>query len=145
MFFFEGEWNMQDDEIVDAVLSHLQGYVLDTTITESEYTDLDYDKKVSSEEVLTFYHICVHYAKSYMNRMELPTIPMPVENDILEIVDPIVEDAIIMWTAGKLWQKYNVRVNNNEDDTNTLGYGDKLVIQAKEMLKQFKYYDMKVY
>ena len=50
-----------------------------------------------------------------------------------------------MWTAGKLWQKYNVRTNNQEDDTNILGYGDKLVIQAKEILKPYKYYKMMVY
>lgn len=157
---------MQDSEIIDAVLIHLQGYIVESesidAISEEENTseeteevirnlqettreevvsDLTYDKKVSSEEILSFYTITTNYVLSYLNRTEIPVII----NDGVEIPNPIVLDAIAMWTAGKIWQKYNVRVNNQEDETNILGYGDKLVIQAKEILKPFKYYKMMVY
>lgn len=133
---------MQDNEIIDSVLVHLQGYVVES---DEPISDLEYDKKVSSDEVLTFYRITTSYVKSYINQSELPTITEIVEDEEIEVTDPIVLDALSMWTAGRLWQKYNVRVNNQEDETNILGYGDKLVIQAKEILKPYKYYKMDVY
>ncbi len=133
---------MQDSEIIDAVLLHLQGYIVDSEMVVS---DLEYDKKVSSTEVLSFYRITKSYVLSYLNRTELPTLIECVDGEKVEREDPIVLDALAMWTAGKIWQKYNVRVNNNEDDTTPFGYGDKLVIQAKEILKPYKYYDLKVY
>lgn len=133
---------MEDNEIIEQVLVHLQGYIVES---EEAISDLDYDKKVSSSEVLTFYNITTSYVLSYLNRTELPTVTTIVDDEEVEVTDPIVLTGIAMWTAGKLWQKYNVRVNNNEDDTNILGYGDKLVIQAKELLKPYKYYKMMVY
>ena len=136
---------MTDTTIVDKVLAHLQGYVLESKVDKDDLTDLDYDKKISSYEILTFYEIASSYALAYLNRTEFPTRLKKVENSEVEVIDPVVNDAVCMWTAGKIWQKYNVRVNNNEDDTNTLGYGDKLVIQAKEMLKPYKYFNLKVY
>ena len=136
---------MTDTTIVDKVLAHLQGYVLESKVDKDDLTDLDYDKKISSYEILTFYEITSSYALSYLNRTEFPTRLKKVENSEVEVIDPIVNDALCMWTAGKIWQKYNIRVNNNEDDTNTLGYGDKLVIQAKEMLKPYKKYNFNIF
>ena len=133
---------MQDNEIIDSVLLHLQGYVVES---DEPISDLEYDKKVSSDEVLSFYRITTSYVKSYINQSELPTVTEIVEDEEIEVTDPIVLDALSMWTAGRLWQKYNVRTNNQEDETNILGYGDKLVIQAKEILKPFRYYKMDVY
>lgn len=133
---------MQDNEIINSVLLHLQGYVVES---DEPISDLEYDKKVSSTEVLTFYRITTSYVKSYINQSELPTVTEIVEDEEIEVTDPIVLDALSMWTAGRLWQKYNVRTNNQEDETNILGFGDKLVIQAKEILKPYKYYKMDVY
>ena len=133
---------MQDNEIIDSVLVHLQGYVVES---DEPISDLEYDKKVSSDEVLSFYRITTSYVKSYINQSELPTVTEIVEDEEIEVTDPIVLDALSMWTAGRLWQKDNVRTNNQEDETNILGFGDKLVIQAKEILKPYKYYKMDVY
>ena len=133
---------MQDNEIIDSVLLHLQGYVVES---DEPISDLEYDKKVSSTEVLTFYRITTSYVKSYINQSELPTVTEIVEDEEIKVTDPIVLDALSMWTAGRLWQKYNVRTNNQEDETNILGFGDKLVIQAKEILKPYKYYKLDVY
>jgi len=168
---------MQDNEIIEKVLIHLQGYIVEseqeeaeiltedsdaqeesneeiseviqdlanTTNTDTIITDLQYDKKVSSTEVINFFNLTKSYALSYMNRRNIPTIDVVIDGVESKRCDPVVCDALYMWTAGKIWQKYNVRVNNNEDETNTLGYGDKLVIQAKEILKPYKYYRMVVY
>ena len=132
---------MTDKRIIDKILVHLQGYVLDTEAEQGEYNDLEYDKKISENEITSFYELTISYTLSYLQLAKLPSIIV----DDAEVTNPVVQDAICMWTAGKIWQKYNVRVNNNEDETNTLGYGDKLVIQAKEILKPYKYYKMMVY
>lgn len=136
---------MTDTEIIKKILLHLQGYVLEEDAEDSELTDLEYDKKISSNEVIAMYRITTSYALSFLNRKEIPTETIIIEDEEVEIPNPVVIDAIAMWTAGKIWQKYDVRVNNNEDDTTPFGYGDKLVIQAKEMLKPFKYFKMMVY
>ena len=136
---------MEDSEIIEKVLLHLQGYVLDSTVTTDELSDLEFDKQVTSKEVLQFYHLAISYTKSYLNTSELPTIESIVEDETVVVVNPIICDAIAMWTAGLLWKKYDIRTNNQTDETNTLGYGDILIIQSKEMLKPFKYYKMMVY
>lgn len=136
---------MTDTEIIEKILLHLQGYVLEEDAEDSELTDLEYDKKISSNEVIAMYRITTSYALSFLNRKEIPNETIIIEDEEVEIPNPVVIDAIAMWTAGKIWQKYDVRVNNNEDDTTPFGYGDKLVIQAKEMLKPFKYFKMMVY
>ena len=123
---------MSNSVLVKKVLLHLQGYMIESDIENNEYSDLDFDKEVTSEEILSFFDVATNYAISYLNRAELPS-------------NSIVTEAVCMWTAGLIWNKYDIRVNNQEDETNTFGFGDKLVIQAKEMLKPFKYYKMVVY
>ena len=122
---------MENSTIIEKVLMHLQGYVLESSIDDDGLTDLDYDKKITEEEIINYYETATDYATSYIQK-KLPS-------------ESIVDTAICMWTAGLIWNKYDIRVNNQEDETNTLGFGDKLVIQAKEMLKPFKYYKMMVY
>jgi len=131
---------MEDSEIIEKVLHHLQGYVVESsTDTEDILSDLDYDKKVTSEEVLDTYNFAKSYATSYIGYIGNP-------NGVITLAEnPTVIDAIIVWTAGLLWKKYDIRVNNQEDESNTLGYGDSLIIQAKEMLKPFRYFDLSVY
>lgn len=140
---------IEEDYIINQILSHLQGYIVESEETDSIISDLEYDKKVTKSEVLQFSQIAKSYLLSYINQMDLPTythtkIVDGATIEVTEVPSPIYT-AWDMWTAGLLWNKYDVRTNNQEDETNTLGYGDKLVIQAKEMLKPFKYYKMMVY
>ena len=123
---------MSNSVLVKKVLLHLQGYMVESDIENNEYSDLDFDKEVTSEEILSFFDVAKNYAISYLNRAELPS-------------NPSVDEAVCMWTAGLIWKKYDVRTNNQEDETVTLGYGDSLIIQSKEMLKPWKYYAVKVY
>ena len=140
---------MEDNEVIEQILVHLQGYVIESDNNDSEsediISDLEYDKKISSEEVLSFFEITKNYALSYLNRSTFPTITKVVDNVEVEVCEPVIFTGICMWTAGKIWEKYNIRENNNEDNTNPFGYGDKLVVQAKEMLKPFKYFKVMVY
>ena len=121
---------MEKEEIIKQVLSKLDGWVLESE--ENDYDDLDYNKLISEDEILNFYDTASTYAKSY------------IQNQVIDNQD-VFDVASCMWTAGLLWEKYNIRENNQEDNTNPFGYGDKLIIQAKEMLKPFKSYSFNAY
>lgn len=120
---------MEEKDIVEQVLLKLDGWVLDTAIDEDDLTDLDYNKTITPDEILDFYNDALQYAKSYLQTQDTANIP-------------VFDTAIIFWTAGLIWEKYNVKKDSQLDETNPnpWGYGDKLIIQAKEMLKPYKSY-----
>lgn len=122
---------MEDEYIIKQTLTHLDGWILEDEAVE--LTGAEYNKTVTADEVINFYNIAYNYALSYIKLNEFP-----------ELIQPI-PTALFMWTAGLLWNKYNIRSNNQIDETNTLGFGDKLIVQAKEMLKSFKYYNFYAY
>ena len=125
---------MEEQDIITQILLKLDNWVLDTDITSKELTDMDYNKSVTSDEIINTFNDVTNYAKSYLQRNDLTNVP-------------VADTALIYWTAGTLWQKYNQNINNNLDETNTnpFGYGDRLVIQAKEMLKPYKSYSFYAY
>lgn len=125
---------LERTDIITQTLSKLDNWVLDTQIEEDELTDMDYNKSVTSDEIINTYNDVTNYAISYLQREDFENIP-------------VIDTALIFWTAGTLWQKYNQNINNQLDETNPnpFGYGDKLVIQAKEMLKPYKSYSFQAY
>ena len=120
-----------DDDKIKAILLKLPGFVLDTE-TE-ELSDLDYEKAISIDELEDAFKSATNYGASFCRRDELP------ENEM------IVDTAIEFWTAGLLWKKYDIRSNDQEDETNTIGFGDNLIIQAKQMLKPYKFFEFKAW
>ncbi len=119
-----------EDSIITSILLKLPGYVLDTS---EDLDDLDYTKKVTEEEVEDAYNSATNYATSFCHREELPSD------------NAIITTAIEFWSAGLIWKKYDIRSNDQEDETNTLGFGDTLIIQAKQMLKPFKFYEFEAW
>ena len=97
-----------------------------------EYDDMDFNKKVTRDEILHFYDVATNYALSYTQLTDFQNVP-------------ISDTALILWTAGLLWRKYDVRPNDQIDETYSIGYGDSLIIQAKEMLKPFKKYHFNIF
>ena len=120
---------MEEADIINEVLLKLDGWVLTDTDVD---TPLDFNKKISENEIIDFYNTAKDYAISYLQK-----------NNLEEVV--IIDTALILWCAGLLWNKYNIRSNNQVDETYPIGYGDKLIIQAKEMLKPYKSYSFYVY
>ena len=118
-----------DENRITSILLKLPGFVTNT----SELTDMDYDKEVTSEEVEDAFNSATNYATSFCYLEELP------KNN------PIVDTALDFWAAGLLWKKYDIRPNDQEDESYTIGYGDNLIIQAKQMLKPFKYYEFEAW
>jgi len=131
---------MEQETIIKEVLLKLDNWVVenidsDGDLIESsslEYDDMDFNKKVTDEEILHFYDVATNYALSYTQLTDFETVP-------------ISDTALILWTAGLLWRKYDVRPNDQIDETYSIGYGDSLIIQAKEMLKPFKKYDFNIF
>lgn len=118
------------------ILDYLQGWII-TTETNNNYNlngeinplldtneKFNFDKKITEDELKRFFQKAIKQVKSYTNR---PYI----------LNDPSVYEAINCWCAGLLWRKYNIRSRDNIDETNTLGYGDELIIKAKQSLKRF--------
>ena len=121
---------MDRETIIREVLLKLDNWVVtnidnDENLNESnslELDEMDYNKEVSSEEILHFYSVAENYALSYTQLTDFSDVP-------------ISDTAIIFWTAGLLWKKYDIRPNDQIDETYPIGYGDSLIIQAKEMFK----------
>ena len=114
---------------VQSILLKLPGFVTDTT----ELTDLDYDKQVTNEEIEDVFDSAINYARSFCRQETLP------------FDNVIVNTAIDFWAAGLLWKKYDIRETDQEDETYTTGSGDHLIIQAKQMLKPFKFYEFEAW
>ena len=128
---------MDDETIIKKVLFKLDNWMItdvdnDDNLIDSEYNDIDFNKKVSSEEILHFYKVAQDYALSYTQLPNFTNIP-------------ISDTALILWTAGLLWRKYDIRPNDQIDESISIGYGDSLIIQAKEMLKPYKKYDFNIF
>lgn len=131
---------MDDETIIKEVLFKLDNWVVENTDdtndldenVSSEYDDIDFNKKVSSEEILHFYNVAMNYALSYTQLSDFSNVP-------------ISDTALIMWAAGLLWRKYDIRPNDQIDESISIGYGDSLIIQAKEMLKPYKKYNFNIF
>ena len=131
---------MNEETIIKEVLFKFDSWIvedIDNTedLIESnsvEYDDMDYNKKVSTEEILNFFDVAENYALSYTQLSDFSNVP-------------ISDTALILWTAGLLWRKYDVRPNEQIDESYPIGYGDSLIIQAKEMLKPYKKYNFNIF
>jgi hypothetical protein len=133
-------FRLDDETIIKEVLFKLDNWVVENTDdtndldenVSSEYDDIDFNKKVSSEEILHFYNVALNYALSYTQLSDFSNVP-------------IIDTALIMWAAGLLWRKYDIRPNDQIDESISIGYGDSLIIQAKEMLKPYKKYNFNIF
>ena len=131
---------MEDETIIKEVLFKLDNWIVDNIdkdgdINETnslECYDIKKKKKVTDEEILHFHQVAINYAKSYTQLTDFSNVP-------------ISDTALILWTAGLLWRKYDVRPNDQIDESYSIGYGDSLIIQAKEMLKPYKKYNFNIF
>ena len=131
---------MEDETIIKEVLFKLDNWIVENVDEDDdlyetnslECDDMDFNKKVTDEEILHFHQVAINYAKSYTQLTDFSNVP-------------ISDTALILWTAGLLWRKYDVRPNDQIDESYSIGYGDSLIIQAKEMLKPYKKYNFNIF
>lgn len=136
---------MEEDYIIQQILYKLDGWILEDDVETEELTDMEFNKSITSEEVLHFYNVAYNYALSYTKLDSFPTVTKLVDGvEVTEITSQIFT-ALTLWSAGLIYRKYNIRSNDNIDESVTIGYGDSLIIQAKEMLKTIKGYHFYAY
>ena len=102
-----------------------------TFLDDNEINELNITKTITSNELNLFWDKAVLLAEAYLQR-NLDELEIDVCNNA-------IQNAIEMWTAGLIYRKYNIRVIDQTDETDTKGYGDELIIQAKTTLKPYKY------
>lgn len=127
-------------EIQDQILSHLDGWVLDSTESDtgevdpfiediSEYKD-NPNKKVTSKEVQDFYDNALEKAYIHTNRLNV--------DDLTSVEEKMFIKGVCLLAASDLWNKYNIRVNNEDmEDTYVQSYGGLLYKQSMNILHSF--------
>lgn len=114
----DGTENTNDCECVEPFITSL-----------SDYKGTP-NKRVSCYEVESTYNSCLNKAYSYLNRLNV--------DDLTSVEQDLFIEGVCMWTASDLWNKYNIRVNNEDmEDTYIQSYGGLLYKQAITTLKPF--------
>lgn len=127
---------MIDERIKKSILNKLQGYEMVEDIEEEEYVELKYDNVITDDELEDFYYQALNQCCNYCYFLTYPT----EEIDGQKVMNKRFETGLILWTAGLIWRKYNIRMNDNIEDSGTVvAYGDQLIIDAKEILNPFIY------
>ena len=103
----------------------VQPFITDIT----EYAD-NPNKKVTSAEVERFYDVALQKSYAYTNRLNVADLSSLEEQTFIE--------GVCLLTASDLWNKYNIRVNNEDmEDTYVQSYGGLLYKQALNTLHPF--------
>lgn len=129
-----------NENIQDQILSHLDGWVISAEQTnngevEPFITDVtayvdNPNKRVSSEEIEKFYNLGLQKAYVHCNRLNV--------DDLSSIEEEVFIKGVCLLTASDLWNKYNIRVNNEDmEDTYVQSYGGLLYKQAVNILNSF--------
>lgn len=104
--------------------------IVEPFITDiNDYTNKP-NKKVRDEEVEKFYYQSFDKALSYCNRWNV--------DDLSQTELDLFLKGVCLLTASDLWNKYNIRVNNEDmEDTYVQSFGGLLYKQAVMILKSF--------
>jgi hypothetical protein len=88
------------------------------------------NKVITKTECKLFYEETLDNAFMHTNRLNI--------DDLSEVESRIFIRAVCKWTASNLWNKYNVRVNNEDlEDTYVQSYGGLLYSSAMKALQPF--------
>ena len=141
-----------NQDIADMVLMNLDGWVIEPipevvvsdgdetttvvddgdvnpfmTTTEAEHKP---NKMITIDECKLFYEEALDLAYMHTNRLNV--------DDLTEPEVRIFIRGVCKWAASNLWNKYNIRVNNEDmEDTYVQSYGGLLYKSALKMLTPF--------
>ena len=88
------------------------------------------NKVITDTECRLFYEEALDLAYSHTNRLNI--------DDLSSVEARIFIRAVCKWAASNLWNKYNIRVNNEDmEDTYVQSYGGLLYKSALKTLQQF--------
>ena len=124
------------NEKAKLILARLDGW----SITEEEGDEIlspflssltDYsNKKITCYDLEQYYYIALDESYSYCNRWNI--------DDLGNVLGERYIDGVCCLAASLLWNKYNVRVNNEDmEDTYVTSYGGLLYKEAQRLLQPF--------
>ena len=88
------------------------------------------NKTISDNECQLFYEEALDQAYMYTNRLNI--------DDLSSVEARVFIRGVCKWAASNLWNKYNIRVNNEDmEDTYVQSYGGLLYNSALKTLQQF--------
>ena len=88
------------------------------------------NKTITRQECRLAYEETLDQAYIHTNRLNI--------DDLTEVEARMFIRGVCKWTASNLWNKYNIRVNNEDmEDTYVQSYGGLLYKSALKMLNQF--------
>lgn len=134
-------------EIENLIISNLDGWVIEDPKPKSENEDenksggispfmttdemkVKANKVITSTECQAFYEETLDMAYMHTNRLNI--------DDLNEVETRAFIRAVCKWTASNLWNKYNIRVNNEDmEDTYVQSYGGLLYKSALTSLNPF--------
>lgn len=131
--------------IEDMIIANLDGWVIEDPSTNNEddnntggvnpfmtSTELKSkaNKVITSKECQLFYEETLDMALMHTNRLNI--------DDLNKVETRAFIRAVCKWTASNLWNKYNIRVNNEDlEDTYVQSYGGLLYKSAISSLQPF--------
>jgi len=130
--------------IENQIISNLDGWrIEDDTVSETVETDDSVNpfmtadefnhkanKVITKTECRLFYEETLDNAFMHTNRLNI--------DDLSDVESRTFIRAVCKWTASNLWNKYNVRVNNEDlEDTYVQSYGGLLYASAMKALQPF--------
>jgi hypothetical protein len=126
------------ERLQKSILNKLQGYITTDQRDELEnLTEMEYDNVISEDELEDFYAQALSQCCTYCYLVNFPT--ETIEGTV--VMNRQFEQAVILWTAGLIWRKYDIRANDNVEEVGNyvISYGDQLIIDAKKQLEPFIY------
>lgn len=129
------------EDIQDMIISNLDGWKVLESETNTEETEITpfmtseeittkSNKTITQKECRLFYEETLDMAYMHTNRLNI--------DDLTEIESRMFIRGVCKWTASNLWNKYNIRVNNEDmEDTYVQSYGGLLYHSAMNILTQF--------
>ena len=127
------------------IIANLDGWVIETETENENESESDQDinpfmttselqqkanKVITRAECRIFYEEALDMAYMHTNRLNI--------EDLTEIEARTFIRAVCKWTASNLWNKYNIRVNNEDlEDTYIQSYGGLLYKSAIKSLQPF--------
>lgn len=132
-------------DIENQILSNLDGWRIEELVENDENVENENgvnpfitseefqhkaNKVITRAECKLFYEETLDNAFIYTNRLNI--------DDLSSVEARVFIRAVCKWTASNLWNKYNVRVNNEDlEDTYVQSYGGLLYSSAMKSLKGF--------
>ena len=117
-------WRIGDNATTDNVDESINPFMTTEEVTSKA------NKVITHDECQLFYEEALDLAYMHTNRLNI--------DDLTSVESRVFIRAVCKWAASNLWNKYNIRVNNEDlEDTYIQSYGGLLYHTALKTLQQF--------